>query len=346
MNDKRKAIIHIGAPKTGTTSIQTFCYKNRKYLLEKYSIYYPDHEQLVRPESGYGHHYIAFHIFRDFFSKITPSHINLDITLDILREVLSSQQAQYLLISCEGLLNLPYSSKFQEFISIIKQFYDELYIILYVRRQDELILSACFTNVMMGLVSDINKFINSKIRDSAFDFYKLVKLYEKANFKVFVRPYDRSLLLNQDIVTDFIYVLEKITNQKIDISNLYKKEDYTLNVTMPYFITQLVAYYNQFLPSSNKTIQSLKKLGRYLIKLDKNLNRVKFDLVPPSKRFEILKHFEESNTKLSQEYLNLDGLWYEIDLPVNDEEWNKENKFPGSALYHLCKAILKILENK
>ncbi|MEM4177976.1 MAG: hypothetical protein QXS29_10480 [Nitrososphaeria archaeon] len=347
MSAKRKAIIHIGAPKTGTTSIQTFLYENRQYFAENYDLFYPDHEQLVRPESGYGHHYIAFHVFRDFFEKITPSHINLDNTFNIFRDVLKNSQYTYLLISCEGLLTLPFSSKFKEFTNIVREFYDELHIIIYVRRQDEAILAAYNTNVLMGFSVEVNEFTKDKL--ISFDFYNLVKSYERVGFICNVRPYERKWFKNGDLLIDFLDLLSKIIGKEIKMPESYRKDKYYLNVTQPYFIVKMIANLNNSAKDNLKirrTIQTLRKLGKILITKIPELGKQRWNMVPPSKRREILNYFEESNRRLTQEYLKMDNLWYDLDIPETDEEWIKENAFPNSALYHLCNAIIKIVEEK
>ncbi len=338
----KKAIIHIGAPKTGSTAIQTFCYQNRFYLLENYDIYYPDHEQLIRPESGFGHHYIAFHIWRKRINeKLIPSYIKIEETFKILEDVLKFSNHKYLLLSCETLLHIPLSNKFQEFMSILSKYYEDLWIILYVRRQDVLIQAIYQTFIRSGEGLEINNFIKNRLRN--FDFYNIVKLYEQAGFKVLVRAYEKNYMKNRDLINDFIESLRDILNIPISMPPDYQPSAYKdINVSLPDFITEMIRYYNSR-PSKYKVVPILKKLGLELIKRYPNLS--KHDFIPPSKRREILNYYKESNLKLSKEYLGLDGLWYDdSDIPLSDDEWLKENNFEGKQIVKLAKVVLKILK--
>uniref|UniRef100_A0A7V6CD49 Sulfotransferase domain-containing protein n=1 Tax=Thermodesulfobacterium geofontis TaxID=1295609 RepID=A0A7V6CD49_9BACT len=327
---KKIAIIHIGAPKTGTTSIQIFCYKNRRILLNKYGIYYPEHKQLIRPESGYGHHYLAFHLFKDdpICSRITPEYIDLDNTFEYLKEGIRNRKHKILLLSCERLINSILSNRFDKFLSILKETYDSINIILFIRKQDDIILSMYGTRILMGLYQSLDDFIQESL--NRFDFYSLIKKYENKGIKVNLCVYKKE----ENSVQNFLDIVSKIIEKKIIIGDTMVYE----NKSLPWFVIQIMAdLLKEKLPKEN--FLALRNLGYLLIKNQNIPANYKY-LAPPSLRQKILKAFENSNRKLSSEYLGLvNKLWYEENEDqLTDEDWEKEYK--NRAIMHLCNSIL------
>ncbi|MEP2785152.1 MAG: hypothetical protein ABJO67_17400 [Pseudoruegeria sp.] len=60
MSDRRRVYVHVGLDKTGTTSLQHWCAKNRQYLIEEHGVRYPkagaeyDHHMTLANLCGFG----------------------------------------------------------------------------------------------------------------------------------------------------------------------------------------------------------------------------------------------------------------------------------------------------
>lgn len=109
MSNGRKIILHIGFPKTGTTTIQNTLYTNREFLLKKEGILYPSLESnLTTPLRT---------IFREhspqpFANRMAALTIEEETARrekyrDLLEAEISSREWDVLLLSAEGFCNMP-----------------------------------------------------------------------------------------------------------------------------------------------------------------------------------------------------------------------------------------------
>lgn len=134
-----KTYVHIGAPKTGSTAIQRFMTEHRLQLHER-GLLYP--ETSLR---GFGHHDLAFLLDGGYPAWATPQDEPLDTLVeglrhecadgsgDASRDVLLSSEDFYLFPQPEALAGLLHDAGLDDD--------REVRIVVYVRRQDELLVS-------------------------------------------------------------------------------------------------------------------------------------------------------------------------------------------------------------
>lgn len=335
MSKKRKAIIHIGAHKTGSTAIQKFFLDFADYFKSNYSIVYPKEKELI---FLYGHHYLAWRFTIDLgLDKYRRSDVNR--AWEIFTNYLRTFSNYDILISSENFMLLR-AHKVKEFVDEINDFFDETVVILYVRRQDEASLSLYHTDVVHNNETKI--FLDwFQERKWIFDYYNAAKKWEMAGCKVKVRIYDNTN--NFNVIDDFIKCLSSILEIPIDMPSQYNALQYKgINVSVPSFIAQIIRYYNSK-PSRDKVVPVLRKLGFKLIEKLPDLPKYN-NIIPPSQQREILNYYRENNLRLTREYIGLNKLWYDEDsIPTNDQEWMENNNFEGKQIFELANAVLKLI---
>jgi hypothetical protein len=164
---KRRLILHIGTHKTGTTTIQHLCWKNREELLENGWLY-PFNG---RPKYDFrpGHHHLSFAVFqkpieqRPNWAQKTTS-INVTEEWYKLMEELSTYPDKNVILSSEAIGNCN-----KESIEIIKDTMCEfdVTIVIYLRNQLGFLLSAYKQRIMKsGYTQNFNEFIKGRIKSN------------------------------------------------------------------------------------------------------------------------------------------------------------------------------------
>lgn len=201
----KKAYIHIGHEKTGTSAVQIFLQKNAAVLQEHNFVYLGDDS---RPYvHGIGH----FPIVGSFYESC-PNFIPLrkhkpsDYVLSALYKDVQNTDHD-IILSCEH-----FASRLdkRENIEALKNALSgrDIKIICYLRRQDDQALSLYSTLVKGGAtfpfsISDISP------KNRYFNYYTILRDWAAVfgDENILIREYARASLVNQDICADFLNVL-------------------------------------------------------------------------------------------------------------------------------------------
>lgn len=125
-------ILHIGAPKTGSTAIQRFIFDNRDQLKAQ-GILYPDVSL-----RGYGHHDLAFLMGGGYPDWATPQDKPLAQLSNELRAEVQGSNAHTVVISSENFFIFPNPRALRETLQAAgMQDHDRVSIVCYLRRQDD-----------------------------------------------------------------------------------------------------------------------------------------------------------------------------------------------------------------
>jgi hypothetical protein len=251
----RRCFIHIGTHKTGTTAIQKVLSRNSS-ALEKRGYLYP---QSGRLELHSGHHNLAWEISGDH--RFQDAYGTID---DLSREV--KDRSEDIILSSEDFeCSLDNSSKFSDFVSLLRSSGFLITVILYVRNQIDYLPRIYLTLLHFGLNLTFDCILRSTLdkgefrwREWVFNFDYcdvLTRIGEIANVNVVVRSYERA---RTSVCSDFLSIFN------LTLRDLHVDEEVFENVSLP-----LRDYLQMFL---------LHRMGRRLLE---NEEKAVNGLVPP-----------------------------------------------------------------
>ncbi len=209
---KKQLYIHVGFPKTGTTSLQSFLGKNQVELRDKFGL---DYLYYAKPRST---HYSAFaycynSMFTGNLTQIDPETTILDIVPcpEIVGELFSKLRASpynRILISSESFIYLKDLSFYKE--EIFRDF--EVKIIVYVRSAIEYLCS--LWSYRYNLLEDsalrypdLETFVtdNNEYKEQLNNIFELGVLF--GNDNVLVRTFEKERFKEVSLIEDFLEIL-------------------------------------------------------------------------------------------------------------------------------------------
>ena len=247
----KQAIIHIGTEKTGSSTLQYFLAGHRDVLLETHGVLYPksiginNHQRLclfAAPNSPRTKRMrLRFNLtddksFIDYKKEL----------LESLKDEISKNRLDKLLISSEHL-----SSRLSgvEEISKLKDLFNELQfqvkIIIYFRRQDELIPSELSTSLKVGNPVHLDPLKHN----FWYNYYSLASSWSEVFGKenIICKPFEISGMVNNNLIDDFLTVLDV----KVEGASSYKDD----------FNTSLDAKMLKFLERFNSRVPFIDTSG-------------------------------------------------------------------------------------
>lgn len=297
---KKTIYLHIGTPKTGTTSIQGYLANNTKKLrADGYLV-----PATSRHNHNANHIYLANYALNDDRSLQLRSICNTNTPNEILafreqfyerlRDEISAYQGDYVILSnehCYRCLNS--KEETMRLKHLLEGLADQLEIIIYLREQSDMLCSQYSTNLKNNgrkSISDIEQF--SEMNFLNYNQYMKVceEVFgiENVNLKI----YDKEKLYQGDVISDFCHTL--------NISR-YEYKPMFLNASFN-------AKQCEFLRLINTQIGELK--GGKGIKIRHHLNQMVHHTQiesPPvsaliSKAYQCV--YDESNRELAKRYLH------------------------------------------
>lgn len=205
---KKSLVLHIGTEKTGTTTLQHFIQDNRQAFLES-GVYIPQQlGALTGPYRG-NHRALATLFMSDENSDDFKSSTKIDSAWkrkkisDLISEFEAIDKPVTIITSEHLSSRLCSNSEISKLSGFLSDYFDEIKIVVYIRRQVEAAVSAYSTSLKSGynpkvVLSDDKDFIDK------YDYYKLCKTWSKHFKNINVRVFDMDLLKNRDICDDFL----------------------------------------------------------------------------------------------------------------------------------------------
>lgn len=207
---QKKLILHIGTHKTGTTSIQNTLQKNCDQL-SKYGVYYPKEHPNNHSISLYSlflNEPEDYFFIKQFFNLNSKKELYKKI--EELKTYWKSQFEKFMkseydcfIVSGEDFEFLPRKGKLNEFLEFIKPYFDDIKIIVYFREPKAYMLSAIQQNIKFGKTSfsDMEERVKNRLC-----YKNMLKSYSDTfgEQNIAARVFDRKLLINGDIIDDFL----------------------------------------------------------------------------------------------------------------------------------------------
>jgi len=321
-----KCILHIGIEKTGTTSLQEFFYLN-KALLSQNGYHYlespglKNHRKL--PALFYEDNLVdnfrksnklvdseQFTKWKTSFKEELVSEIK-GVGENIHTIIISSEHFQSRLATPKSIRNLSI---------FLRQYFNQIDIYVYLRRQDRLATSLYSTALKSGKVNHV---IFPKVNPKShyFNYNVLLKKWIK-HFKreeIHCRIYEKNKLKQNDIVCDFLEfteiklssepVLPESKNEKLDIQTMLILE----------------AINSRF--SKKKIVPKTKllKLRLDLVKALQSLDNQDKQYFHPQKKeaLKFYRQFKKSNLNLSKNWFDSDTIIFDDDFSFYSDNENQ-----------------------
>ena len=295
-------LFHIGIAKTGTTSLQNFLQNNQEGL-NRQGWHYPAFR-----EADNIHDYING--FKFFESILRKNDSNIESHMNIILDCLKKYNV---IVSCEGFWQLDNID--EELFAKVLKFYDNIKIVVYLRRQDQYIESLYNQHVKNGICEDreLSEFVEAMERNNLVGYLNKLKKMENLVGKenLIVRRFERNYLKNGDAVADFLSLIG-IDLDKDDwhFDNDVESQNMSLGsqlLEIERAINKVVAPYSLF----HDTIVNLNNENV------KNGKKDSSKTMPPEMRKQILQQHEKENEEIAKRYFGEEQLFKDMNTEIN-----------------------------
>lgn len=313
---KKKLYLHVGIHKTATTSLQNFFDLNRNNLYRN-NICYPEHG--IRKGSGVYYHVGAHHEL----SQTIKSNVPIDEAYNNFKSLLDkiyseSTNQEIVLISSEV-----FSEDIHlELLELLFEYFYEIKIVIYIRRQDKLSLSVYNQYIKSGWNKNTSICKIKEILPGRIDYFKTLNkwsdIFGKEN--IIIRIFEKESFNGGNIYSDFminVFSIELSIEFILPGNDLYNK---SLNFNTLEF-KRLVNHLNI---KNEYKLKLLPYLYDYDDKLETDFN---YYLLSYEDSINLLDSVKESNRKVAVEYLNKNnGTLFH---PPKKEYFNNLTEYSG-----------------
>jgi len=325
--NRTRFILHIGLPRTGTSSIQVFLGKYADVLLREYSVLYPKTGRGRDPRLNleYPVHFLYPLSILPIGKKLYGDQIDVKLLKNSLLKEIEQHKPRTVVLSAEHFSHLNKKE--------IKRF-KELYefpitdIIIYIRRQDLFIES-----LYRQYVRDHNSKLSSRFKEFVEDVLtfgwegETLKYYEYLTYwketfphtRIFVRIYDKKLFPEGNVVLDFLSIL--------GISLPSEQTKLEVNISLSHISTLSLKKINE---NFDSLPQDHIKVVNYLLELDRKEGSILKTFFTLEERIKFLEQFRESNEKLFREYFGTENQFVLSEEEI--EFYRQQDQIPREVI--------------
>ncbi len=326
-------ILHIGQHKTGSTTLQNALYRQKNDLLQKGYVY-----NVIEP---WLKHTQLCNLFKED-PALAIKNLHQDIkkyektahTYIISDEVFYVQPHNHCNGSWEYLKKINQKQYIEEKKNYIHTVFEacrgsKVKIVLYLRRQD-LFADSLYKQLIRGnYFADRFEFLAHI--EYFMDYFLQCSLWEETfgAENIFVRTYDKSQLVEQDIISDF---------QEVTGVPVFKNPEENKNISLKRDIAELKKIYNAYTDGSldNKEILAILNL------LSRSFPQAQGGYIfSPEERLGIIEKFASSNAAVAARYCRRDQLFIDA-LPYPQEPWRP---FPALTQEETLAAFMSALQD-
>lgn len=322
--EKHTLLVHVGTPKTGTSSLQRFLYMNRHELL-KNSWDYPCIVEQIPCNYRFANEYPENNGFELYYAFIDSTPMG-DVIFDkVMNYVVERLQYTNVVISCECFWIIDIQSFFER----VLHYWKNIKIVAYIRRQDEYIESLWEECVKLDVVREtatLEDYIEKSESNGMANYLSnLIPLEKMFRENLIVKLYD----CKRDVILDFLEVLNINSNmgkwENVQRSNI-GWDNITLEIKRVYNIVakkeNFPFKYDAEFVSAIKTVTSMEK---------KHMSKCL--------RIKILKRHEKENIEIADKFFNKRNTIFPLD---DREERKSEYHTVTSFEYSIIMCLIRM----
>lgn len=299
-----QAILHIGQQKTGSTALQFLLKHNFKTLINDYKILYPKsfgkNKQVILFKYSEGLLYQVENLVNNFNKELSQYNPNK------------------IIFSEENLFALNDTRK-KNIYQFLSRYFNNIQIIVYLRKQEEHILSHYQQHVRDKEVLALDAYIYKSLRGDYYNYNKIVSswgdVFGMKNIQI--RTYGN--LINQDIRHDFLNILQ-IPHNVIDFKKNIKKNNEGIDGVS----VEIIRILNQLEVSGKDIPHMLKRKIRKCLKAKPRGKKITLSYEQKQILFE---YTVDSNQRLCTKFnlSDLDREYLSKPIKNQNETWSNED---------------------
>ena len=317
-----KVLLHIGTEKTGTTTIQQFLSQNRQNLLADGYLY---------PSSPGEINHTKLAIFSLKNTNIQNIHWQLGLTTpeqvsnfqsqfkqDLAHELSLNHDKTVILSNEHCSSRLTRIEDIEQLKMLLKEHFNEIEIIIYLRRQDKFLVSSYSTAIRSGRTKSFS-FPNQKTLKNRYDYWNILQKWESVFGKntIIVKVFERNQMIENDLLKDFLKTCKINLDNKYKLTKSYNE---SLDIYSLEYIRIINNYFSWVDPSRNidsKRRKIVQLISDYSIKYYNNND----SLISQKFAEDFMSNFEQSNQQIAAYFLNRSDrrLFYE-ELSYSDKK--------------------------
>lgn len=316
-------MVHIGAPKTGSTALQRYCSEHRAKLLRRRLLYF------ATGLRGFGHHDVAFLLGGGYPEWATPQERPLSYFVEGFRKEAEGHNGD-ILISSEDFYLYPNPAGLYDFLeSCGASSGRTVKILVYVRRQDELHESWYNQTIKaQGCSHTVEECV--KRYHSRWNYADSLRPWAEVfgPEAIIVKPYESTPLHPVDTVSTTLEMFG------IDLATLPPQQGW-VNTNINRDILEFQRIINQLQGGAEQK----RALHKQLIALSNETKGkgvfVELPSLSPKRRRELLNDYADSNREVAQTYVGRGKLFADMSI----DETEKAGNYSGLTVERYLRII-------
>jgi len=301
---KKTVYFHVGTTKTGSTSIQNFLIENRGVLERNEVALYTGHEKDPADQ---------LRVRRAFCGGVDASFYAPGAEICPESTIILTEEVVWF-----SLWQPRRQQGFSTLISRMQEFAD-VKIILYLRRQDNFMMSSYQECLKYGWLQ--GKSCRQEMRKNSEPSWQyrarlewLIPLVGREN--IIIRPFEKGQFAGGSLMEDFM------NSVGLKLTDEYTLSDERGNVGLSPFVAEILrclSFYKQEASTYERLVEfAFDQGGPYLS------GEQRHNYLPAGDRHQLMQRFEEANQWIAREMLGReDGVLFYEPLPPADEPWEE-----------------------
>ncbi len=311
---ERICYLHVGTTKTGTSTIQASLDKNRSILRVKGFQLLPNN---IR--KGNSDYTLALSQCKEENSFLFNKSLKMLGISDLKNKLEFNEQTEQkysnfinktnenIILTDEQFFSRSFKDEdcIQRTVEFLKSHNLNCKIIVYLRNQSSWILSDYIQNIKGGGILSLDQYVTKVLNNkSSYDLEKFINILENTNLELIVRPYQRVLKKNWDIIKDFYKCLS--IPKTLNSERFKKVKDKNIIRPSKKGIEDIIIFNKNYRNKFNDKLESLSELQRIMNNLSTQLASYSVNEEPleiNKKSLDLIKsRFEKGNNNLIRRY--------------------------------------------